>query len=317
MNYRNTFIFLTLILFFSCQKNQKTESEILFEQAFKIIKTNYFQNKKVDWREIINNVKDSIKNFNNDEDTNNAIKYVLNQINDKHGKLLLPKEPTNFFKNDKLKIPLISYQIINNKIGYIKIPGFGANDSLSNLYSLNIRKTLKKIDNESDLEGWIIDLRDNFGGKLSVFSLGVSPLFKDSIIGYSLNNKKLFNSHKIINNTYYFNEKKFDSLNFDNTLRNKDKKIAFLVNHKTASMGEFLVISFKTQKKTKTFGTKTRGLTTILNLYNLNNGSSLLLTVGKMSDNNKQIQNGPIIPDIECNSEKSIELAIEWINNAI
>jgi len=42
-----------------------------------------------------------------------------------------------------------------------------------------------------------------------------------------------------------------------------------------------------------------------------------LLTVALMSNNNKQVHNSPIIPDIECDNERSIEIAIEWINNAI
>jgi len=54
----------------------------------------------------------------------------------------------------------------------IKNNGIAANDSLSKIYSSNIRKALLEIDQTSDLRwlGIYLDVRNNQGGKVGNFS---------------------------------------------------------------------------------------------------------------------------------------------------
>lgn len=102
-----------------------------------------------------------------------------------------------------------------------------------------------------------------------------------------------------------------DSLIYDTTLVNKRKKIAVLVDGETASAGEFLTLSFKFQNRTKVFGTRTYGLTSTLRLINFKSNAKLLLATGYYCDKNKNIIDGPVIPDIECSSEECLTKAIE------
>lgn len=80
------------------------------------------------------------------------------------------------------------------------------NDSLSSLYTLEMRKALKKIDDATNLSGWIIDLRKNGGGKLSTVPLGISPLFEDSLIGILCDNENVFKEITCSNNYFYFGD---------------------------------------------------------------------------------------------------------------
>lgn len=230
-----TFIFFILIfIILSCKKEEKKpDFNRFFNQVFSIIKNESIKKNEVDWIKVKKNIKDSILRFRNNEDVYNGIKYVLNQINDSHGFL---KNPTNNFTlNDSLPIPHTKHCIIGENIGYIKISGFAANDSLCKLYSQRIRNAVKDIDECSNLSGWVIDLRNNFGGKLSSFSLGLAPLYKDSIIGYSLNNKGKYTIHKIVDNTYYYGDiiaGKIDSI--PSSINNVNKPIAILINEKNS-----------------------------------------------------------------------------------
>ncbi len=310
------FTFLVFILIFSsCKKEEKkADFNRSFNQVFSLIKKESINKNEVDWIKIKRNTTDSIVLFRNNEDAYNGIKYVLNQINDSHGFL---KSPTNNFTlNDSLSIPDTKHCIIGKNIGYIKISGFAANDSLCTLYSWRIRNALKDIDEHPNLSGWIIDLRDNFGGKASTFALGIAPLYKDSVIGYSLNNKGEYAIHKILENTYYYGDKiigKIDSIS--TSINNDNKRIAILINEKTASLGEFTALSLKFQNNTMLFGTKTRGLTTDILVFQFVSGSILGLSTAHWCDKNKTIINGSIIPDVKCSSEKSLAKAIEWIEN--
>ena len=312
-----TFLILLGTLF-SCKNEVKQlDFKRSFHQSFNIIKKEYVKTGELNWIEIENNINDSIPKFRNNIDVYNGIKYTLKQINDKHSFFLPPKKKSNFFIKDSISIPKINHEVLDNKIGYIKILGFAANDSLSSLYSLKIRNALKKIDNHPNLSGWIIDLRNNKGGKLGTFSLGLAPLYKNTIIGYSINNKGESITHKLSNNNYYYDDKIINTIKLTDSLINKNKPIAILVNEKTASLGELTAQSFKFQKNTLIFGTKTVGLTTDLSVYEFVSGARLAISTAYMCDENKKIIEGGLIPDVKCTSEKSLELAIEWIKNAI
>lgn len=309
------FILLTTLLY-SCSKKDKNEHEMFFDKVFKSIRYNSIEKEHLNWTNIESKVKDSIKVFNSSEDVYSAIECTLHFIKDKHGFFLRPKN--NFLLNDSLSIPEIKTNIVGKKIGYIKIEGFGANDSLSKLYALKIRKSFKNLDNSSNLSGWIIDLSDDFGGRLSSQCLGISPLFKDSIIGYTKNNKGNFKATICSENYFRNGSESIQTINFDSTLKNKNKKVAVLMSSKTASLGEFLVLALKSQGNAKIFGTKSSGLTTGLKYYSFppsRNGFSI--SDSYFCDLNKNAINGKLSPDIKCSPEKSIEEAIKWIENNI
>lgn len=312
-----TFLILLGTLF-SCKNEVKQlDFKRSFHQSFNIIKKEYVKTGELNWIEIENNINDSIPKFRNNIDVYNGIKYTLKQINDKHSFFLPPKNKSNFFIKDSISIPKINHEILDNKIGYIKILGFAANDSLNSLYSLKIRNALKKIDNHPNLSGWVIDLRNNKGGKTGTFSLGLAPLYRDTIIGYSINNKGKYITHKLSNNTYYYGDITNATIKLTDTLINKNKPIAVLVNEKTASIGESTAQSFRFQKNTLIFGTKTAGLTTDLSVYEFDSGARLAISTAYMCDENKKNIEEGLIPDVKCTSEKSLELAIKWIKNAI
>jgi len=317
MKNNSIIIFSLFILFSSCKKEEvKPNFEGLFNQAYSIIKTESIKKEEISWTLIEKKINDSIPTFRNNNDAYKGIVQALDIINDKHSFFLYPKDKSNFLTNDSIKIPEIKSRILKGNIGYLKILGFAGNDSLSSLYSSRIKMSLKRIDTQSNLSGWIIDLRNNKGGRIGMMPLGISLLYQDSIIGLSYKKNEKYLIHKLINNKYFYGSEIVAASNNNDTLYNKNRKIAVLVNANTASAAEFTAQSLKFQNKTKIFGTKTKGLTSDVMTYKFKSGAILGITNAHMCNKNKEIIYG-ITPDIECKSEQSLELAIEWINNAI
>lgn len=314
-------LLFSLLFSFSCQRPDVNQFESFFEQTFNVIESESLRKDSINWTDLKKTVKDSIKKFNSNDDAYKAIAYTIKLINDGHS-IFIPAQNSNTHSVynplliDSLKIPTINNEVIDGRIGYIKLTGFFANDSLSSLYVLQIRKTLLALDSSSSLSGWIIDLRNHSGGKLTNEPLGLAPLFSQPLIGIALDNKGIYTKIKLADNKFYFGDIRMDSTNLSSELINKDKKIAVLVSDKTISAGEFLALAFKFQKNSKLFGSKTRGKTSHLKLIEFKSNAKLLLASHFECDINKNILSGGLVPDIECKNEESLSKAIEWITSS-
>jgi hypothetical protein len=313
-----TILLISFLFFFACKKQTKNPVDAFFEQTFKIIEDNSVKKDSLKWDDLKKIVKDSIKRFNSNEDAYRAISYTIQLIDDGHSVFVGAQNPSqgaisNLLLIDTLSIPSITKRIIGGNIGYIKLTGFVANDSLTDLYALEIRKALINIDSTAKLSGWIIDLRNNSGGKLTSEPLGLSPLLSLPLIGIAWDNKNTLKDIRQENNYFYFGNYKIDSLNYNSTLINKNKKIAVLVSDKTVSAGEFLALAFKFQKDTKLFGSKTKGKTSHLRLFEFMSNAKLLLATDYYCDKDRNIVTGGLVPDVECKYDESLSKAIEWI----
>lgn len=312
-------IFL-LFLIISCSRDVQWSFDKFFEQTFKAIEENSIKKSTINWTDLKKTVKDSISVFNSNEDVYRAIGYTVKLIDDGHSIFFSAQSPKNGpVKNsmliDTLSIPAIEIKIIENNIGYINLPGFFANDSLTDRYVLEIRKGLIRLDTTAKLSGWVIDLRSNSGGRLSSEPLGLSPLFEKPLVGISCDIKNTLRNISVIDNRFYFGDFLMDSLNYESSLVNKNKKIAVLVSEKTVSAGEFLALAFSFQENTKLFGSKTKGKTSHLRLFDFKSNAKLLLATDYYCDKNENIIQGGVMPDVECEKEESLSKAIEWIKD--
>lgn len=310
-------LILLALIFSSCTKKAKSPFESTFISAFNLIRSNYIKTEEVNWKNVEKNVEDSIKYFRNKNDVYAAIEYTIDLLNDNHSKFLMPDE--NAFRFDTIKIPEIQTKVINGNIGYLKIPGLAANDSISTLFALEIRKAFKKLDESMSLAGWIIDLSDNRGGVFYAQHLGISPLFQDSILGYTLDNKGKFQQVTCHDNTFCVDGRIIRSIDYDFSLKNRNRKVAVLINGITASCGERVALALRNHAgNAKIFGQSSKGLQTGLMKIDLQpSGAAFLLSVEYNCDIDKNIIMGPVIPDVVCSSDESFDNAIEWINNAI
>jgi len=300
----------------SCKQNKSNECEDSYIKALGIIEQNSIKKNDINWSDIKRDVKDSIKEFRSNDDIYRAIRYTLELINDGHSFFVsYRKDSSNHtvssFKN--VTIPEFEARIIDGDIGYLNLHGIYANDSITDIYQMEVRKALLRLDSSSKLSGWIIDLRNHSGGELTCETLGLSPLFEQPLIGITCDNKNSYNTLVCAKSYFNFGQIRLDSLIFDSTLQNRHKKIAVLIGKSTVSVGEFLALTFKFQNNTKLFGSKTKGKTSHLKMFEFQSRARLLLAVMYYCDKDKNILKEGIIPDIECDSTKCLSLAVDWI----
>lgn len=322
---RISHILLISIYCISCSDFSNSTTEQYFEDTFNLIKENSVKKNEIEWDHLLKTVRDSINHLESNYDVHRAIGYTVRLINDGHTIFRAPQQgekspPINSNKTQtKNEIPPIKTELLDNEIGYIKLKGLNiiGNDSLQNAYPIEIRKALLALDLYKPISGWVIDLRSHGGGILSSESLGLSPLFSNSLIGITWNNKNEFDHIICTNSEFRFGNKLIDSLSYDSTLNNSNKKVAVLVSINTVSAGEFLALAFSFQEQARLFGEKTRGKTSHLRMFNLKDGAVLLLAVAYDCDPNGNIVKDGIVPDEICEPEESLSKAISWIKDTI
>ncbi len=161
-------------------------------------------------------------------------------------------------KRQKLEVPTVTTKVYENndkKIGYIDISIF------SSVTDKQFKEKLKELE-KKEIDGLIIDVRDNNGGYLNVVTNIASNLLKKGDIIYKLekSNKKV--------------ETKKDT-----TKEKRTYPIAVLVNAGSASASEILASAIKESYKGFVVGTNTYGKGTVQQTMNLEDGSMIKYTI--------------------------------------
>ncbi|MGE8553450.1 MAG: S41 family peptidase [Chryseobacterium jejuense] len=285
------------------------------DRAKTIMKTNSIFTDKIDWNVVENDLALISKGMQTTDDTTPALTYLLQQIKaagDNHS-FIESKERSEKRKVSNPKGIEPEYQLIDQNIGYISVPGFSSsNKELGNEFALKVHDMIKKLDSENNIKGWIVDLRNNTGGTMYPMIAGLGNLTGEGILGYFAenNNKKTpwnYQKGKIV---YYEIKEPY-------SLKNPNQKIAVLIGPKTASAGEITAIAFIGKNNTKLFGQPTRGLTTGNKVFPLSDGRNLVLSSSYDMDRNGKAYQGKISPDVSVESspgkDMDIEAAKKWI----
>ena len=161
---------------------------------------------------------------------------------------------------DTIETPVVSSEIYEDngkKIGYIKI----------DLFSLNVYKqfnsALKALE-KNNIEGLVIDVRDNPGGYLSQV--------KD-IMCLFLNKKQVLYQLQTKNETekVYGTKKRVD----------RDYPVSVIINDESASASEILASAFKESYGSRIVGINSYGKGTVQSASDLNSGDTIKYTVQK------------------------------------
>lgn len=203
------------------------------------------------------------------------------------------------------------------KYAYLWMPHFASGDSATKvIFADQMQHLIDSLDNDN-IEGWIIDLRDNDGGNCWPMLAGISPILGNGIAGYfaSASDSTPWSTN---NGTSYTGE--FPNVKVSNhyTLKNPDPKVAVLVSKRTASSGEIVALSFKNHPRAVLIGQKTGGYTTGNTNYRLSDGSFIFLASSIYMDREKNLYYDGIEPDIFIDSkfegqDPELKAAIEWL----
>ena len=168
----------------------------------------------------------------------------------------------------------------DKKVGYIRISIFAANTTEQ------FKSHLSKLEKEG-MDSLIIDLRDNSGGHLTTAE-GIISLFLDS-------------THPI----YQINSKGKTRKYYSKGKKDKNYKIAIIVNGGSASASEVLTSALSEQLGSTIIGEKTYGKGSVQELQTLPSGGKYKLTTKTwLTSKGKTVDKKGLEPDIEVSLDK-------------
>jgi carboxyl-terminal processing protease len=196
------------------------------------------------------------------------------------------KELTFEIVRERFEIPSVFSEVLEGNIGYIST------------YDFN-QRTRGQIDaalaelNVNELDGLIIDLRNNPGGLLtSAIEVGSAFIENGDIL------------HEVFGNG---EEITFET---DGSFANITVPIVFLVNERSASASELVAGAVQDYGLATIIGEQTFGKGTVQQLRTLTNGGGVRLTIAEwLTPNRNSIQGEGITPDIIIRVDNERELA--------
>ena len=181
-----------------------------------------------------------------------------------------------------IEIQSVKTDLLENNIGYIRLTSFNENSSEQ------IQKNIKELENNKNVNAYILDLRNNPGGLLSQ-AIRISDFFLDN--GEIVSTK----SRKKSENRKWF-AKKGDLTN--------GKALIVLINYGSASASEIVAGALKDHKRAIVVGENSYGKGSVQSIIPLKNDGAIRLTVSKYYlPSGKSISEVGVNPDIEVNEE--------------
>ncbi len=188
--------------------------------------------------------------------------------------------------------PTVTGEVLGGHIGYVDLNSFGSDTSEE------FESVVNQLRGEN-IDGWIVDLRDNGGGYLS------SAI---DIAGYFIGSDVLV---QIKDRTGEFRSYEASTPSF--TL---DKPIICLTNENSASASELLAAAVRDYQKASLVGATTYGKGTVQSLFPLKNGGVLKMTVSEFFSPLKQaINKVGVSPDVEIQQADSLKAAELMLSN--
>ena len=181
-----------------------------------------------------------------------------------------------------IEVRSVKSEIFKKKTGYIRLNSFNENSGSQ------IKKILKKFNNDENIKAFILDLRNNPGGLLSQ-AIKISDFFLDD--GEIVSTK----SRKKSENRKWF-AKKGDIID--------GKTLIVLINYGSASASEIVAGALKDHKRAILIGENSYGKGSVQSIIPLNNQGAIRLTISKYYlPSGQSISEIGVTPDIEINEK--------------
>ena len=199
-----------------------------------------------------------------------------------------------------IEIKSVVSELIDKEIGYLRLRAFNENSDNQ------LKKEISKFENNKNMVGYILDLRNNPGGLLSQ-AIKISDFFLDDGEIVSTKGRKIKENRK-------FFASKGDRIN--------GKPLIVLINKGSASASEIVAGALKDQKRAILLGETTYGKGSVQSIIPLKNKGAIRLTISKYYlPSGKSISEVGVSPDItieEINEDFSINTTTDnQLNYAI
>ena len=252
-------------------------------------------------------------------ESDKAIEDMLSTLNDKYTRYY-PPDANKKRQQRSQKTSVVSWKMLPNNIGYIKIETFSSENCAS-----EVEAALKNL---SNADSYIIDLRGN-GGGLVWQSFRVFALFTD---------QGEFQSHKgrwagkpwsgryllTATNLERYDDGTLESSKARPNNRTGDKPIVILVNSGSASASEALAGALRHHRKATLVGVDTFGKGIMQHTFSLDGGRAIKVTTARIyQPDGTSIHGTGLKPDevvVKSNRQdnqlaKAVDVAIDRVKN--
>lgn len=184
-------------------------------------------------------------------------------------------------------------------VGYIELSTDSGANPAAGHYTGQVQKFMREAD-QSQVCGWIIDLRRNTGGDLWTYLAAVGPLLGgENIGGFAYPDGKrdtwTYQDGKIKWNQEVRDESAVEGGVYK--LKQPDAPVVLLVRHSTIAAGELVVVAFGGRPGVHIVGEATGGVATLTDHTPLSDGAHLFVSGAYGIDRTGQVYDKPIEPD--------------------
>jgi carboxyl-terminal processing protease len=193
-------------------------------------------------------------------------------------------DPLEFtITRQKIEVPTIEYQMLDNKIGYIVISEFD---------EITVNQFIAAVDEleANKMKGLIVDVRDNPGGLLDSVVKILDRLLPPELIVYT--------------------EDKYGNREEEKATNTAKIKVpmAVLINGQSASASEIFAGTLQDYDTATIIGTTSFGKGIVQKVIPLSDGTAVKLTISKyFTPSGRNIHGTGIVPDIEIEMDESMK----------
>ncbi len=308
------FYILIVSLFTTCADSQNLSpvSKSYIDEVITLLQNHSINKNKINWEDFRNDVYRHAKGAKTIENTYPSINYAISKLEDHHS--YFAANMVSQDTSDMLPLPILLDEIVPENIGYIRIGFCMGDEQQTKNYINSVLDKIAKQD-KTNLKGWIVDLRGNFGGNMWPMLVAAGPILGEGLLGYFFYPDNSFYTWNHKNGIVYDENGTWGQTTNPYRLKSPNPYVAILTDSITASSGEAVTIAFKGRSKTKSFGKPTFGVSTCNNIHMLSDGSRINLTVSVFADRNKTKYGHSVYPDVKCDENKTLEEAIKWISS--
>lgn len=268
--------------------------------AIDMIELNGYYAKGEKWEELKEKLENEMKRVSVYKDTYSLIEEALQEGGGKHSFLLTKENQQSLSAQDEM--PVVTRE---GDVLIIRLPKHSDAASNGKQYAESV---LQEIQKNVDIKGAIVDLRGNSGGDMGPMVSAVSPFLKDGDLFYFEfldrdMSVKLEDGKSIGGGT---------QIAVDFSPIKLDVPVAVIIDDKTASSGEAVLMAFMGQPHTKTFGQPTAGYASANVTLPLYDDAMINVTVAYNKTLDGRIfYDKPVPPDVE--SSDPLVQAKEWL----
>jgi carboxyl-terminal processing protease len=337
------------------RRSVRLDARSYLEHALDLMQKNSWKRKEVNWSELQAATLQLAAGAKNSLDAYDALRFALSSLGDHHSHLLLSpvlqklegnllsgkgaaRKSIQILPDDATPhSPYVGryepeghrQSLGGRKFALVVVPKFpGVDRTEGARYSEKLQRIIAELDSERPA-GWVVDLRGNVGGNMWPMLVGIGPLLGESsnlggfldisgtmanwsyhegVAGLSINGKESAQAGPLPGKPYHLRAA---------------PAVAVLVDSATGSSGEAIAIAFRGRARTRFFGERTAGFSTVNQFFVLADGAILNMTVGVDTDRNGRVYLDGVSPDellrssatvISSENDPVVQSALKWLS---